>query len=384
MRPASGQDPRTAPNPGVSALPAFAEPPADTTRMSVEDWARSRLPSNRVHLDAAACGRLSATAYDEIASHLQAEASGGNVAEAENRQIPQGRRALGELVGLGPDQVAFTESGAAAFARLLEAWPLDRGARIGTVPSEFGGNALVLHRLATERGWTLVMLPVDPLGRIAAVPSDLDLVTFPQVASQRGVAQPVEFALAAGPPVLLDVAQALGQTPVPHGCAAYMGTSRKWLCGPRGVGFAVIDDDWARHLNSPAALRDHVSSPAARYESSEGNIAGRAGLSVAAQEWTPALISTVHELAAQLRAHLADLPGWRVVEPVDEPTGITTLIGGDPAPLRSALLDLGFVTSVVPNNRAADMTGALLRISTHAWLTPTDLERFAAALRAVA
>ena len=38
------------------------------------------------------------------------------------------------------------------------------------------------------------------------MPTGLDLVTFPQVASQRGVAQPVHEVLAAGAPLLLDVA----------------------------------------------------------------------------------------------------------------------------------------------------------------------------------
>jgi pyridoxal 5-phosphate dependent beta-lyase len=350
----------------------------------VESWARNRLPSPRVHLDTAACGRVSTAAFEAELAHLRAEAAeGGYVAEEGNPLIGAGRQALGEMVGLGGADVAFLENGGAAFAVLLAAWPLVSGARIGTVPSEYGGNAAVLARLAAERGWSLVPLPVDGQGRIAGVPRDLDLVTFPQVPSQRGVAQPVADVLQAGVPVVLDVAQALGQTPVPAGCAAYVGTSRKWLCGPRGVGFAVVDPSWQLRLASPPTLAPALHEGVRRFESSEANVAGRAGLAVAAQEWSPALMRHVQVLAAQARTLLADLPGWQVVEPVDEPTGITTLRStgtADPFEVRLKLLADGIVTSVVPPSRAADMEGPVLRVSSAAWVTTADLERLAGSI----
>jgi pyridoxal 5-phosphate dependent beta-lyase len=349
--------------------------------MSVDQWVRERLPSSVVHLDVAACGRVSAAVLDAQVAHLRAEAAvGGYVAEADELAIPAGRKALGGLVGLSGEDVAFVESGGAAFATLLAAWPLPSGSRIGTASSEYAPNALVLQRLATERGWRLVPLPVDALGRITDVPRDLDLVTFPQVPSQRGVAQPVELALASGVPLVLDVAQSLGQTAVPHGCAAYVGTSRKWLCGPRGVGFLVVDPSWERRLASPPTLAPTMYDGVRRFESGEAHVAGRAGLAVAAAEWTPELLPLVQTRATELRALLADLPGWRVVEPVDEPTGITTLTGGDPVAARAALLERGVLVSAVPVTRAADLTRPVLRLSTAAWATADDLERVRAAL----
>ncbi|MCW2724243.1 MAG: aminotransferase class [Frankiales bacterium] len=350
----------------------------------VQSWVRNRLTSPRLHLDTAACGRVSTAVLEAQVAHLQAEAAeGGYVAEADNPLVEVGRQALGGMVGLGTDDVAFLESGGAAFAVLLAAWPLPAGARIGIVPSEYGGNAAVLARLAAERGWSLVRLPVDPQGRITAVPRDLDLVTFPQVPSQRGVAQPVQDVLRAGVPVVLDVAQALGQTPVPAGCAAYVGTSRKWLCGPRGVGFAVVDPSWQLRLASPPTLAPTVYDGVRRFESPEANVAGRAGLAVAAREWSPALLGQVQGLATQARALLAELAGWQVVEPVDEPTGITTLRptgAADPMEIRAKLLADGIVTSVVPPSRAADMDGPVLRVSTAAWVTTADLERLVSSI----
>jgi hypothetical protein len=71
-----------------------------------------------------------------------------------------------------------------------------------------------------------------------------------------------------------------------------------------------------------------------------------------------------------------------VREPRDEPTGITTLVGGDPVAARAGLLRDGFVTSAVPTSRAADMDAPILRVSTAAWVEAPDLEALAAALAA--
>ncbi len=364
--------------------PVTLRPPT-VDRPLVDRWVSRRIPSDLVHLDTAACGRVSQATLRSEVDHLAAEAAlGGYVAEEQAEVLlAVGRQALAALVGLSGDDVAFSEGAGASFAVLLQAWPLPRGARIGTVDSEYGGNARVLQQLARQRGWDLVRLPVDDHGRITGVPSDLDLVTFPHVASQRGLAQPVEQVLATGVPLLLDVAQSVGQLEVPAGCAAYVGTSRKWLCGPRGVGFAIIDPAWQRRLEEPPTLHALMHREVRRWESAEAHVAGRVGLAVAAQEWAPELLPVVQERARSARERLAEVAGWRVVEPVDEPTGITTLQptdGADPATTRRALLHDGFLVSAVPTNRAADLAGPVLRVSTPAWVTEQDLEALAGAL----
>lgn len=345
--------------------------------MSALEWAAARVPTGVLHLDVAACGRPSVAALDAEVGHLRAEAArGGYVAEVEAADdIDAGRRALGRVVGL--PTVAYAESAGAVFATVLAAWPLPRGSRVGTVPSEYGGNAKVLRLLAAERGWTLVPLPVDALGRITGVP-DCDLVTFPQVASQRGVAQPVGEVLASGVPVVLDVAQSLGQTAVPTGCAAYVGTSRKWLCGPRGVGFVAVADAWLPELATPPTLTPH--DDVRRFDTLEAHVAGRVALAVAAQEWSAELLPVVQARAAYARQVLAETR-WRVVEPVPEPTGITTLQGADPFAARAALLARGLLVSAVPTTRSADLDAAVLRVSTAAWTREEDLDALAGALR---
>jgi len=351
--------------------------------VSVARWVEDRFPTDRVHLDAAAAGRVSSRVLELEREHLEAEAvRGAYVAEAAAAdRIDAGRVALAALVGL--DDAFYADGAGTAFATLLDAWPLPPGSRIGTIPGEYGGNARVLRDRAPLRGWSLVPLPVDDLGRILDVPGDLDLVTFPQVLSQRGVAQPVELALAAGVPLLLDVAQSAGQTQVPTGAAAYVGTSRKWLCGPRGIGFGVVDPAWHDRLADPPTLvAATFPGQVRRFDASEPNNAGRLGLALAARTWSPALLPVGIAAAAAARVLLEGAGGWQVVEPVDSPTAITTLqhTDADPFAVRELLVQAGFVVSGVPVLRADDLTRPLLRVSTPAWVTPGDVEALATAL----
>ena len=72
-----------------------------------------------------------------------------------------------------------------------------------------------------------------------------------------------------------------------------------------------------------------------------------------------------------------------MVEPVLQPTGITTLEptdGADPLVTRQGLREEGFLTSVVPASRAAELSGPVLRVSTPAWVTDDGLDALAGAL----
>ena len=91
------------------------------------------------------------------------------------------------------------------------------------------------------------------------------------------------------------------------------------------------------------------------------------------------------ELGGISRAALADVPGWAVVEEVEEPSAITTLApvdGADPQAVRAWLLaERRIVTTFVGVQRAPlELTAPLLRISPHVDTTAGDLETFVEAL----
>ena len=124
-------------------------------------------------------------------------------------------------------------------------------------------------------------------------------------------------------------------------------------------------------------------------ELGEANVAARVGYAMALGEHLAAGPGQIRDRLAHLgrmtRTALADVKGWRVVEPLDEPTAITTLTpvdGADPRKVRAWLIaERGIVTTYAEVQRAPfEMTTPVLRASPHIDTTAGDLEQFAEAL----
>ncbi len=365
-------------------------------------WRRDLADQTAVPLDAAGCAAPSAQVLDTTIAHLRREAAiGGYAAEAEARPTLAALRAsLGALVDLPGECVALAPNATTAFTAMLGAWPLGPRARIGTLPSEYGSNRLALDALAGRRDWTLVELGTDGAGRLDldgladALRHGLNLVCFPVVASHRGVVQPAAdaagLARAAGVPILLDVAQAAGHVPLGGvGADAYVGTARKWLRGPRGTGWLAATPSVAATLVPEyPGLAGLGASGIARLELGEAAIAAHIGLAAALDELEAATLGAVTAriaaLGAAARARLDGVAGWRVQEPLDEPSGIVTLAHPDRDPMAVArgLLAEGIVTSAIPVTRAlGDLARPLLRVSLHAYCNPEDLDPLELSLR---
>jgi pyridoxal 5-phosphate dependent beta-lyase len=98
-----------------------------------------------------------------------------------------------------------------------------------------------------------------------------------------------------------------------------------------------------------------------------------------------ALYTRLAELGGISRTTLADVPGWAVVEEVEEQSAITTLApvdGADPQAVRAWLLAERriLITFVGVQRAPLELTAPLLRISPHVDTTTEDLESFAEAL----
>ncbi|WP_346112383.1 aminotransferase class V-fold PLP-dependent enzyme, partial [Nonomuraea maheshkhaliensis] len=377
-------------------------------------WRAARSVTAAGLLDAAGCNVPSDRVLDAVTAHLRRERELGGYRAAPD--LTAARTALAALAGAEPGDVAFLESGTEAMAALLGGWRLGPGSRVGCTRAEYGSTFMLLRRLAVRRGWRLIELPVDGDGRLdpdglrARLRSGLDLVVLSHVGSHHGVVQPAEAAgslcRAAGVPFVLDVCQSLGHVEVRGaGASAYVGTSRKWLAGPRGVGFLIVPgltdtmdtpaptlaghlwndpgspwgEPWAgspaawsgpgelgdgrlEQRGAPGVLGDGRVEPqgepgdgpgepwddapeswggpamgdvprpvpgAARYETSEAAVSARAGLGVAVREHhelgPPAVHSHLAELGRTARVLLDGAGGWRVAEPLDEPSALVTL-----------------------------------------------------------
>ncbi|MGY1747046.1 ergothioneine biosynthesis PLP-dependent enzyme EgtE [Blastococcus sp. SYSU D00695] len=360
-------------------------------------WRAARpRPAGR-HLDSAACSRQSNRVLEAAAHHARHEAElGGYVAEAAAQDLlQQGRSVLAGLVGMAAADLAFVESAQSALATLLAGWRLPAGSRVAVLPGEYAPNTAMLR----AAGLLPVPLPVDGDGR--AVHEEIErllaadppaAVHLTHVPSHRGVVQPAreigELCRAAGVPFVLDAAQSLGHVDVDLPADAVYGTSRKWLAGPRGVGFLCVRPALAARLTPVLAAAADLP-PMRAFESGEAHVAGRVGLVLAVGEHLAAGPERVRERLAALgragRALLDGAAGWRVVEPAAEPTATTTLAppdGVDVVATRARLLtEQGIVTTAIGVERApGEMTGPVLRVSPHVDATLDDLEALAAAL----
>jgi hercynylcysteine S-oxide lyase len=364
--------------------------------------------STYVHLDSAAAGRSSRKTLSTVAGYAEREAiAGGHVAAAEaSRVIGAGRTTLAKLLGVEPGGIAFVESATAALGVLLRAWPLMAGSTVAVLPSDWGPAIDAF----TDRGLRVAQLAVDGSGLI-----DLDalrhfvaltppaFVHLMMVASHRPLVQPVAEAVsicqAAGVPVWVDAAQALGHVDAACGADAIYATSRKWLCGPRGVGVIAVASSWWRRLRPRASEMDREQaepddSPVLLLESREAHYAGRIGLCAAVGEHVAlgpdAVRARLADVGRLTREALADVRGWEVVPATDGAAGASAITALRPvagqkvAAVRSMLLtDHQIVTTAaVPARAPYEMKEPYLRIAPHVDVTAEDLAMVRRALPA--
>ena len=375
--------------------------------------------AGRVHLNNAGAGLMPSRVHNAITNHLQLELlHGGYEAEDEAAEsVHDAYAAVAKLIGAAPANVAMVENATVAFYQALSCFDFQRGDVIVTTRNDYISNQLAYLSLArrcgvvVHRAEDLAVGGVDPdsvRGLLRNPKVRLLAVTW--VPTNSGLIQPVEalgeIAEAAGVPYLIDACQAVGQLPVDVRklrCDFLAATARKFLRGPRGIGFLYAADRVLERGQYPlyidmrgAAWQTQdtftLAADARRFENWEFSYGLVLGLGEAARYAAEVGVARggarARELAAKTRLKLGDIADCRVLDRGAELGAIVTVeIRGRHAPdVVSKLRAHGINTSAAVRDHAViDMdqkrAASALRISPHYYNTEGEIDLVCAALR---
>ena len=364
-----------------------------------------------VHLDNAGAGLMPRRVLDAVVRHLEREAHFGGYESADEaaNAVEDAYHSVAQLIGAAPRNIAVVENATVAFFQALAAFDFQPGDVIVTTRNDYISNQLGYLSLARRRGVEVRRAAdletggVDPQS-VAELLRDprVRLLAVTWVPTNSGLIQPVEvlgkIAESAGVPYLIDACQAVGQLPVDVKrlqCDFLAATARKFLRGPRGIGFLYVSDralsrgDYPLHVDMRGAewmTADsfELAPDARRFENWEFAYSLVLGLGAAADYALSAGVEgcgrRARELASKIRAQLSATPGFRVLDYGEELAAIVTaeVAGWDASELVGLLRARGIHTSASLRGYAViDMdekrAASALRISPHYYNTEDEL-----------
>ena len=392
-------------------------PPFDLEKLRAETPGTG----HRIHLNNAGAGLMPEPVLRAVIDHLELEARiGGYEAAAERKkEIAAVYAALGRLVGAAPQNIAVTENATASFIQALSSIPFARGDVIVTTRNDYISNQIMYLSLQARFGVELVRAPDDPSGGVDVMAMEElihrrrpRLVAVTHIPTNSGLVQRVADvgAMCRQRDILylVDACQSVGQMPLDVeeiGCDFLSATARKFLRGPRGVGFLFVSDraldlgleplfpdmrgaDWIEaDLYQPAP-------GAQRFENWEFPYALMLGMDRATEYALDLGLEAIRDrawaLATMTRDRLAEIDTLRVLDRGEERCAIVTVSveGRHASDLVSALTEAGINTNVTARDYAvldfADKgVESAIRVSPHYYNTEEEVAEFTTTLAAL-
>jgi selenocysteine lyase/cysteine desulfurase len=374
--------------------------------------------AGRIHLNNAGAALMPQPVVQAITTHLQREVQlgGYEAADTARADIETAYDHSAALIGAHSRNIAIVENATVAFAQALSAFDFTPGDVILTTRNDYISNQLMYLSLARRQGVEIVRaddhcnggVDVDSMrALIAARRPRLVAVTW--IPTNSGLVQPVAEVGAvcaeAGVPYLIDACQAIGQIDIDvrklH-CDFLSVTARKFLRGPRGIGFLYVSDAMLQRAAAPLWLDmrgAHWIDPneyrlvdsAQRFENWEFAYALVLGLGEAARYALDVGVAAAGAYAAQLasyaRERLAALPHARVLDRGSQLSAIVTVAieGHDADEIVTRLREEAINTSAtfreyavldMDDKRARDA----VRISPHYYNTRREIDILVSAL----
>jgi selenocysteine lyase/cysteine desulfurase len=394
--------------------------PRAQARAPAIDVARAREETpgcaNVIHFNNAGASLQPRPVLDTVLDHLRLEAEIGayEAAEREDRALERVYDSVAALVGASREEIAVVENSTRAWDMAFYSLRFSPGDRILTSAAEYASNYISFLQVARRTGAVIDAVPSDPAGQVSvealerAIDPRVKLISLTWIPTNGGLVNPARavgaVARRAGVPYLLDACQAVGQIPIDVaelGCDMLAAAGRKFLRGPRGVGFLYVKREFLENLEPPlldmhaatwvARDRYEMRPDARRFETFEYNVASKLGLGKAveyAMGWgIEAIRDRAWGLAAELRRRLSALPGVTVRDIGAEQCAIVTFTieGRDPEEIKTSLAGKKINVTVTGTLGARlDMEArgltTMVRASVHYYNTEDEIERFCAAL----
>ncbi len=361
---------------------------------------------------------------DAQVNHLKLEAAiGGYEAANKRRDAIEGvYDSVARLINCHRDEIAVVENATVGWAMAFYAIPFKAGDRILTVEAEYASNYVAYLQMAKQKGVEITVVPSEPNGQVSLtafeelIDDRVKLISVTHVPTNSGLVNPIEaigdIARKHGILYLVDACQSAGQMPLDVeeiNCDILTATARKFLRGPRGVGFLYVRSSVLDQLHPPmidlysatwTSLNDYTLRPdARRFENWENNYAAKLGLGAcvdyALEVGLDNIKARIDELASYLRENLQSFPAVKLhtfgVEP-SSPTqcGIVTfsISGINSLEAVKEILSKGVnVSGSSPSSTLLDATNnnlpILIRSSVHYFNDFDEIDKFLELVREI-
>ena len=387
------------------------------------DLLRAQTPGVKkvVHFNNAGAALMPTPVIDAVDDYFKSEIlyGGYETHRLRGNQIEAVYQSLSELIGADRSEVALADNATRAWDMLFYALGLGEGDRIVTTSSEYVSNwAAYLH--VRDRDGVIVDVAPDTrdgdidIDALDAMVQEREtaLITLNHMPTNGGLVNPAvavgEIASRHSVAYLLDACQTIGQIPIDVTeiqCDMLTGTSRKYLRGPRGVGFLFVKEAFVERLdpvfveveNAPIVLPDSftLAGGAHRFETWEKSYASVAGFGAAidyamdigiAEMW-----ERIQRLASTMRQQLSMIDGVAVHDRGRLRGGIVTfdVDSRQTLELRELLAERSInVSTSTPFSAPYDMHSrgieGLVRASVHAYNTDDEIDDLVSAIQILA
>ena len=349
---------------------------------------------------------------DTQINHLNLESTiGGYEAAAKMADnIDRVYTSVARLINCDKSEIAIVENATVGWAMAFYGIDFKKGDRILTVEAEYVSNYLAYLHMAKIKNVVVDVVPSGKNGEVCLntlenmIDDKVRLISATHVPTNSGLVNPIEaigdIARRHNILYLVDACQSAGQMPLDVEeikCDMLSATSRKYLRGPRGVGFLYVRKSAIEKLHPPiidltsakwrSATEYQLRDDAKRFENWENNYAAKLGFGAAVDYALEIGIENIKaridELSNYLRNKLAQIDRVTIHAISPHQCGIITfyVVGLDATDIAANLRENGVNTSVSgPESTLLDATKNklpdLIRASVHYYNDEKGLDIF--------